>query len=713
MLKQWKEWREVAIATFSVAGTVLLLQTIGVFQLLELVAFDQFFRWRPLEATDRRIIVVGIDEIDLQRFNWPISDEVLAQAIQRISQQQPRAIGLDIYRDLAVEPGTEDLEQVLRSTPNLIGIRKVVGSGPNTATPAHSVLADLQQVAANDLPIDIDGKIRRSFLYLDDEAGDTVFSLGFKMAQIYLAADGTEPEMLEDEIRIQLGKATFAPLQANDGGYVRTNDAGYQTLLNYRGPGKRFETFSLSDIIDRRVELGKMRDRIVLIGSTAESLKDTFLTPYSNLLGSPDQMAGVEVHANIVSQITSAALEGRLLMRTWPQWGEQTWVLFWSALGAIISWKWRSSRKLAQKSLGVKALQVSLASTLLLGTAYLAFLNGWWIPLVPPLIALTGAAIASTGYILWDNLRLSYRQIEEYARTLEIKVEQRTQELQDKNQQLEQTLEQLKAAQTQIIAQEKLASLGALTAGVAHEISNPLNFVNNFAELSVDLTEEISEVISEQTAHLEGEVTEDLQALLGDLKEGLGEISQHGTRAASIVRNMLKHAGAESSNRFPTDINDLLDEAIQLAYQSLHVNHPEFEADIKTHYDPALEPLNVVPQDINRAFLNLVSNACDAMADKATNGNANFAPTLSVETKDLGDRVRISIRDNGKGIPQEDLDKIFNPFFTTKPAGEGTGLGLSLTHDILVGQHQGSIDVDTIFGEYVEFIIHLPKQTVR
>ena len=314
-----------------------------------------------------------------------------------------------------------------------------------------------------------------------------------------------------------------------------------------------------------------------------------------------------------------------------------------------------------------------------------------------------------------ENSRL-YEQLEDYSRTLEQKVETRTQELQEKNQELANLLQKLKATQAQIVAQEKLASLGALTAGIAHEIKNPLNFVNNFAELSAELTEELLEEIENQKDRLDPESREYIEEILNDLKQNARKINDHGKRADNIVRGMLMHSRGQSGDRQQTDINALLAEAISLTYHGMRAKDTSFNIVIETDYDDELGLVNVVPQNISRALINFINNACYAVYKKKMrfqvepgHEGEEFSPTLSVSTKNLAKQVEIHIRDNGEGIPQELLDKIFNPFFTTKPPGEGTGLGLSITHDIIVQQHQGDIRVESEVKSYTLFIITLPK----
>jgi PAS domain S-box-containing protein len=297
----------------------------------------------------------------------------------------------------------------------------------------------------------------------------------------------------------------------------------------------------------------------------------------------------------------------------------------------------------------------------------------------------------------------------DYSQTLERQVEERTRQLQAKNDELEQALQRLRDMQDQIITQQKLASLGALTAGIAHEIRNPLNFVNNFAELSAELTQELREDIAKQKDRLDSETMADVEALIDDLEQNVQKINEHGKRAERIVNSMLLHSSGKSGERELTDINTLLGEYVNLAYHGMRAQDVSFNISIKTDYDPSVGLADIVPQDIGRVFLNVINNACYAVHTKRKTMGEGFSPTLSMRTINLGDRVEIRIRDNGNGIPPEVRNKIFHPFFTTKPAGAGTGLGLSISYDIVVQEHKGQLNVETEEGEYTEFIITLPK----
>jgi len=303
------------------------------------------------------------------------------------------------------------------------------------------------------------------------------------------------------------------------------------------------------------------------------------------------------------------------------------------------------------------------------------------------------------------------RALAEYRHTLQQQVEDRTQELQAKNAQLEDTLRQLHRMQDQVIVQEKLASLGALTAGIAHEIRNPLNFVNNFADLSNELLHELHDDLADQQALFDPQTFEDIEDLLASLQQNMQKITEHGKRADRIVNGMLQHSRGQAGVRQPTDINLLLGEDIDLAYHGMRAQDTSFNISIDTVLDPSVGSANVISQDISRVFLNVLNNALYAAHLKHKELGEGFRPTLSVRSTNLGDRLEVRIRDNGNGIPPEIRDQLFQPFFTTKPAGAGTGLGLSISRDIVVQEHQGSIEIDSEVGQYTEFIITFPRQT--
>ncbi|HEY1431606.1 MAG TPA: ATP-binding protein, partial [Stellaceae bacterium] len=274
----------------------------------------------------------------------------------------------------------------------------------------------------------------------------------------------------------------------------------------------------------------------------------------------------------------------------------------------------------------------------------------------------------------------------------------------------ERALRELQAAQASLLHAQKMAALGQLTAGIAHEIKNPLNFVNNFAGLSVELLDELKETAAPAIAGLAEDERADVDEIVGMLTGNLEKIAEHGRRADGIVKSMLEHSRGESGERREVDLNNLVEEALNLAYHGARAQDQKFNITLERDFADAIAPIELVPQDITRVCLNLFGNGFYAATKRAREGgDPKFKPTLTASTHDLGETVEIRVRDNGTGIPPEIRDKLFQPFFTTKPTGEGTGLGLSISWDIVTQEHGGTIEVDSRVGDFTEFAIRLPR----
>jgi signal transduction histidine kinase len=295
------------------------------------------------------------------------------------------------------------------------------------------------------------------------------------------------------------------------------------------------------------------------------------------------------------------------------------------------------------------------------------------------------------------------RKIEEATEEISQKknvIEKEKERSERKSLELENTLKNLKATQQQLVQREKMASLGELTAGIAHEIQNPLNFVNNFSEVSTELIEEMKQ-------ELKAGKNDDAIAIANNLQRNLQKIHHHGQRADAIVKGMLQHSRAGVGKKEATDINAMADEYLRLSYQGLRAKDKSFNATIETDFDKTIDKIEAIPQDIGRVLLNLYNNAFYAVAEKTRTSDEGYLPSISVSTKRLNNIVEIIVRDNGVGIPQKVVDKIFQPFFTTKPTGQGTGLGLSLSYDIIKA-HGGEITVESKEGEATQFVVVLP-----
>jgi len=333
----------------------------------------------------------------------------------------------------------------------------------------------------------------------------------------------------------------------------------------------------------------------------------------------------------------------------------------------------------------------------------------WW--------ALAGQIVLVGGVLIGVH-RARTQNLERRAVLLEHMVDVRTQEvraqaktLQEQNVELEEKNAQIVRTQQQLIVQEKLASLGSLTAGIAHEIKNPLNFVNNFAQLSGELVEDLRSDIGKHKDKLDEKTIRDIDDLLTDLEANMTRINEHGKRANGIVDGMLMHSRGDKGEFQKVKLNALLDEFATIAYVGLRGNDPDAKVVLQKDYDDTVGEIDAIPQDLSRVFINVVNNACYAVTEKQKKTNTGYAPMVTLTTRNLGDKVEVRIRDNGNGIPPAIREKIFTPFFTTKPTGSGTGLGLSISYDIVVQEHHGELKVHSSEGEFTEFTVTLPRKS--
>ena len=374
-----KSW--VGISAIAISSLVILLRLTGGLQGLELMALDLYFQQRPILNSPSRITIITIDESDIQNIGqFPLSDKVLARSLDNLIRYQPRVMGLNLYRDLPVPPGSEFLQKLFASMPNLIGIEKIVGV--KISPPVQ--LKESDRVGFADLIFDDDGVIRRALLSVRTDKGIS-YSFALKLALEYLKTEGIVPEPLANS-QIELGKTIMIPFQSNDGGYVRADAGGYQTLINYQGNLARFDRLSFSDLLAGSIPTELIRDRIVLIGSTAATISDLSPTPYSRQkTGIDDRMAWVTIHANIVSQLLSAAIDGRAILGTRSETKEWLCILLGAGIGAYLSWWLRS--------VWAKAIAIIAAIINTTLITYLAFLQGWWLPIIPIAIAIILAGI--------------------------------------------------------------------------------------------------------------------------------------------------------------------------------------------------------------------------------------------------------------------------------------------------------------------------------
>ena len=720
-------WKGIFLIAPSVAGVVIAGSVSGFLQLMEWATLDQFFRLRPPEPIEQKIVIVTIDEPDIKYVaQWPMPDMAMARLLKNISAQKPRAIGLDIYRDLVVEPGHQELVSVFKSTPNVIGIEKVAGS-PVDPPPT---LDESGQVAAADLVLDADGKVRRSLILIGNSEGKSRQSLGVKLALMYLEAEGISLRVIDAEKKIYgLGEAVFVPLTGKEVGYMTKDTGGYQILLNFRGGTDRFTTISMTDVLENRIPPDLMRDRVVFIGAITHSLQDIFQTPYSNsIISSGEVMPGVVIHANLTSQILNAALEGRPMMRAWSKKYAGIWIIFCSFISAIacsLLLPRQEVNKLAFFQVTIGSIFVEIIFLLLV--SYLAFLSGLLIPSFSPILAAIASTILTANYhnqwqlkVVNQKLEIANQQLNEYSKTLEIKVAERTKDLLHRTKQLSTILKKLKSAQTQLIQAEKMSALGQLVAGIAHEINNPTNFIYGNISHAEDYFSDLLELIDLYQEYYPnpGEEIEkfidkiELDYLSEDLSKVLHSMKTGASRIREIVKSLRTFSRLDEAEIKEVDIHEGIDSTLMILDNRLQQRRDNAAITVIKEYGQ-LPSIVCYAGQLNQVFMNLLINAIDAIEiqpnQSSPNHNGSTNSWIKIITRvKSAEEIEIAIADNGPGIPDEVKSRLFDPFFTTKPVGKGTGLGLSISYSIIVEKHGGKLDVSSTPGKGTEFRIVIP-----
>ena len=635
-MKRFRQWRTLGAITLGATSAILGLQWVGGLQSLEWTILDRWFRLRPEEPRTVPIVIVAIDEADISKLKqWPISDAQLATLLKKLKQARPSVIGLDLYRNLPVEPGHAELEQVFATTPNLIGVQKAVGNPIGAAVPASPILRDRHQVAVNDLTLDADGTVRRNLISVNSN-GETTLALGSHLALNYLSSRKITPQDGGAEgTQIRLGKAEFHPMPATTGGYVQADVGGYQILSNYlRIPGG-IPSVSLSDVLADRVAPSVLKDKIVLIGPKAESLwGDRFHTPYTT--NSDNTWTGVELQANLAAQIITSAQDGRPLLQGVPESWQWGWILLWGGIGTTLGWSMRS--------MGGVLIWASGTIGSLLAIGYGLFLIGWWIVVVSPLLALVSAALLSRSVWGWQTLQ-------EANQLLESKVQQRTQELLDKNAALEQ-------ARMDADAANEAKSL--FLASMSHELRTPLTAILGFSELMV----------------ADPETPPNQQ-------ESLNIINRSGEHLLGLINEILEmskiEAGKITLNLENFDLYSLLDSVRSMLHQRASAKGLPLEFD----RDPNLPQfIHTDEKRLRQVLINLLGNAIK-FTDR---GKVTLRVAAIAATDPTLATLHFAVEDTGSGIAAHELDQLFQPFVQTatgRKARQGTGLGLSISRRIV------------------------------
>ncbi|BAZ16872.1 integral membrane sensor signal transduction histidine kinase [Calothrix sp. NIES-4071] len=696
--KTSRKWHGTLVIAPGVTGLIIGIRLLGWLQPLELAALDIRFRLRPAEPVDTRFVIIGIEESDITRFQqWPFADKDLARLINKIKEQQPRIIGLDLYRNLPVEPGHAELLEIYKTTPNLYGIQKIVENGFNSKIDPPPILGDKGQTGSNDITVDIDGVIRRGVLF--PEPGNPLPSLGLVLAAAYLEKEGIKPETAPDG-SIKFKNTIFHPFEANDGSYINADAGGYQIIMNYRGQAKSFSYVSLMDVLEGRISGDLMRDRIVLIGAKAQSLNDAFYTPYSRGFSStPERTPGVEIQATLASQVLSSVLDGRPSIYTWHDSLEYLWIFLWVLLIATLGWKWRNTKALSYL---IRINTLLLSSIISIGIiSYIIFLFGWWIPVLSPMLALIASTIGISSYVYITRLRELNSELEKTVKNLE------------------EAMSELQQSQLQLIQSEKMSTLGQLVAGVAHEINNPVGFISGNLKCLEGYVQDLVNHIQLYHQHFpepgeeieEDAETIDVEYILEDMPKMVASMQVGVTRIKEISISLRTFSRSDTASKVPYNIHEGIDSTILILKHRLKGNSFRPEIQIIKEYGE-LPMVNCYPGQLNQVIMNLIANAIDALDD--SNEGKTFTEVeanpnkIVISTSVLTTQAIIKIKDNGLGMSDEVKQKVFEHLFTTKGVGKGTGLGLSISRQIVEETHGGTLTCFSEPGNGAEFIIEIP-----
>jgi adenylate cyclase len=539
-------WLLLGCVTFSLTS---LLTSIGTIEPLELFFYDRAVRKLRLKFSTNSIVLVAVAEPDIKKYGWTLSDATLAELLVKLESQKPAAIGLDIYRNVPVTPGSEQLEEFFRQSDRVIGIEKVISSGIDSKIPPNQILKSKRQIASSDIPVDPDGAIRRGLLYPYAPDDPAMPSLALALAFMYLNDKGIKPRFEEDALK--LGKKTFLPLNQTYGGYATIDAGSYQTLIDYSGDSGSFRTVSISQILEDELPKDAVAGKIVIIGATAPSLNDLHSTPYA------DRMAGIEIQANLTNQIVQSALGERKSLETIPDWSEWVYLL---TLNLIFSYLGVRSPKLR---LTVVLWLLSSGGILLISSA--AFSWGYWLPLGNSLLSFMSISIASGFIQQWERIKAQNLELRSLTHTLQLKVQSQAESL---------------------IEAEKMASLGRLVAAISHEIKNPLTFVFSLGHALQ-------------------------QEPLSDRGRGdLNLLVENAQRIDRTINDILAFSYPAQIELVEINLGRLLDETINLAWASFTDKFTDGEVSIATDLSDLYFSTN--PRYLQIAFLNIILNAMEA-----------------------------------------------------------------------------------------------------
>ena len=689
------KWLRLIIYILIVATTVYLPRNLGWTQPLEMFFYDRLIRLRPPEPMDYRIVIVGLTEKDIENIaELPVADRTLAQLINNIRKHNPRVIGMDLHRNVPTGSGYYRLKSIIQSTPNLVGVEKTnQGDFDFPAIPPNPEIEKNGMSSVSDLIVDSGDVVRRGYLYVSKSSlsSEQLPSFGLKVALEYLEKQGIDPTGSDgEEHYLKLGNAVFPRLRSNREFYTLEDIDNYQIIVNFRSAKKPFKTISFSQVLNNNITSDSIEDKIVLIGATASTLGDNFFTPKDRKTTEfQEETFGVEIHAHQTSQIISAALNDRKIIKLLPPTIESFWLLVWIVAPSTLVIK-KVKPNINFSSLWVSYISINLlalAGVILVG--YIMLLTGYWIPLFNPILALVTSFALGCSYV-------------------ETTKEKRTALFLAKE--LSEKTEELNKTQKKLIAREKLLAYEKLSIKMAHEIRNYLNTIN-FANDNCQCKLQELELFLESNSFLFEDIYEsdsESPKYIADYFENkFNKIKKNINKISLIIESILAENMSSIEQVQQLDVNELIVRAIEETdWMKSQVNET---LNLTTELNLAsdLPKIKIASVDLERVIVNLLANASDSLYQK-TLINSKYSSKITITTTHNHSTIKIEIKDNGMGICQDNLEKIFIPFWTTKSSVDGVGVGLFFSQQ-KIEKYNGTLTVKSIEGEWTEFTIVLPE----
>lgn len=653
-----------------VSSTLVLgLRATGLLQHWEWAAYDRFFQAKPSEPIDKRIVLVGISEQDVQQAEtYPFSDGLWAEFLRKLSAHEPRVIGLDIFRDQTVPPGSQELKEVFKTLPNLVGIAKL----PPEPVEPPPILKQKQQYGDVSGSPDLDGVNRRAFLFPNsdiDNPDSEIPSFALKLSFLYLQKEGIVSQNSSLNANwLQLGKAHFRHFESNDGGYVGANAGGYRILINWRNP-QQFREVQFFDVINGKIPSDFFEDRIVIVGASGLSFNDFHETPFTSV--SQKLARGIDIHSQVTSSIIAAAFGERSLIKVIPEYLEWLITIFLSVISSFVLWK---EQRLHSRLIVTSLFLASILSVAFVFFCYLAFLISWWIPVIPGLIALW-ISCTHTAYLIYGH------QLKNINNNLEKIVQERTKDLE--------------LAYKQILKEEKLNITQKLFETLEKEIASPAHNL-----------EIVLHSIQKQNDLVKYLVLEpDYQELSKNITEQIKQCQKYWSRLNFIFgRQPLLQERIPYELIADANLHDLLKKAVNFNINILNKNFPWIQDNLSIYYSCRFEWEVSTDFNFRRHLIyilsHLIENSVEAINEK---NNPEYSERwLKVWISEEHSSLEIKIQDNGIGMTIEEINKACEPFFSRK---NKLGLGLYLSKQI-VGKYGGYLKIDSEFGKGTEIQVY-------